>query len=152
MSIFALAWAKLRKQLGSSVYTLYNVQCIHCYTVYTLYKLYNVHNVPTHCWIVVAHQEMKITEFIVGHWSNLGFSWSLGHSHLEQNILQYQKKTNPLSHLITLVILVLVRAECVRCPWLLAQMKVATIFDICFPHLLLDTLLPFTPEGIVVGF
>ena len=28
MSIFALAWAKLRKQLGSSVYTLYNVQCI----------------------------------------------------------------------------------------------------------------------------
>ena len=33
MSVFALAWAKLRKQLGSSVY-----------------KLYNVHNVPTHCW------------------------------------------------------------------------------------------------------
>ena len=42
-----------------------------------------------------------------------------------------------------------------RCPWLLAQTKVATIFDI-FPHLgvllLLLTLLPFTPEEIVVGF
>ena len=35
---------------------------------------------------------MKITEFIVGHWSNLGFSWSLGHSHLKSNILQYQEK------------------------------------------------------------
>ena len=44
----------------------------------------------------------------------------------------------------------LVRAECVRCPWLLAQTKVATIFDI-FPHGVV-TLLPFTPEGIVVGF
>ena len=40
-----------------------------------------------------------------------------------------------------------------RCPWLLAQMKVATIFDI-FPHGVgvLLTLLPFNPEGIVVGF
>ena len=43
-----------------------------------------------------------------------------------------------------------------RCPWLLAQTKVATIFDI-FPHGvgvgdLLLTLLPFNPEGIVVGF
>ena len=42
-----------------------------------------------------------------------------------------------------------------RCPWVLAQTKVATIFDI-FPHLgdllLLLTLLPFNPEGIVVGF
>ena len=45
-----------------------------------------------------------------------------------------------------------------RCPWLLAQTKVATIFDI-FPHVLLLvlllvllTLLPFNPEGIVVGF
>ena len=49
----------------------------------------------------------------------------------------------------------LVRAECVRCPWLLAQTKVATIFDI-FPHggvlVLVLTLLPFTPERIVVGF
>ena len=46
------------------------------------------------------------------------------------------------------------RAECVRCPWLLAQTKVATIFDI-FPHVgvgVVLTLLPFTPEGIVVGF
>ena len=41
-----------------------------------------------------------------------------------------------------------------RCPWLLAQTKVATIFDI-FPHVgvgVVLTLLPFTPEGIVVGF
>ena len=45
------------------------------------------------------------------------------------------------------------KLECVRCPWLLAQTKVATIFDI-FPHVLLLvlTLLPFNPEGIVVGF
>ena len=41
-----------------------------------------------------------------------------------------------------------------RCPWLLSQTKVATIFDI-FPLLVvvvLGTLLAFTPEGIVVGF
>ncbi len=45
MSIFALAWAKLRKQLGFSVYTLYDVhvytdiQCTHCTncTMYTMY-------------------------------------------------------------------------------------------------------------------
>ena len=45
------------------------------------------------------------------------------------------------------------RAECVRCPWLLAQTKVATIFDI-FPHLLVVVVTPilFTPEEIVVGF
>ena len=48
------------------------------------------------------------------------------------------------------------RAECVRCPWLLAQTKVATILGI-FPLLvvlvvLLLTLLAFTPEGIVIGF
>ena len=55
----------------------------------------------------------------------------------------------------TKVATILVRAECVRCPWLLAQTKVATIFDI-FPHVgvvgVVLTLLPFTPEGIVVGF
>ena len=44
-----------------------------------------------------------------------------------------------------------------RFPWLVAQTKVATIFDI-FPHVgfgvgvVLVTLLLFTPEGIVVGF
>ena len=44
-----------------------------------------------------------------------------------------------------------------RCLWLLAETKVATIFDI-FPHVgvvvgvVVLTLLPFTPEGIVVGF
>ena len=46
------------------------------------------------------------------------------------------------------------RAECVRCPWLLAQTKVATILGI-FPLLvlvLLLILLAFTPEGIVVWF
>ena len=56
--------------------------------------------------------------------------------------------------LLLILIELLVRAECVRCPWLLAQTKVATILGI-FPHLLvlvLVTLLPFTPEGIVVGF
>ena len=45
MSIFALALAKLIKQLGFSVYTLYNVQRIHCIqcthctncTMYTMY-------------------------------------------------------------------------------------------------------------------
>ena len=49
---------------------------------------------------------------------------------------------------------ILVRVECVCCLWLLAQTKVATIFDI-FPHVgvgVVLTLLPFTPEGIVVGF
>ena len=45
----------------------------------------------------------------------------------------------------------LVRAECMHCPWLLAQIKVATFFGI-FPLVLVVTLLPFTPEGIVVGF
>ena len=39
----------------------------------------------------------------------------------------------------------LVQAECVRCLWLLAQTKVATIFG-------LVTLLDFTPQGIVIGF
>ena len=46
----------------------------------------------------------------------------------------------------------LVRAECVRCPWLLAQTKVATILGI-FPLLFL--LLPplfKTTEGVVVLF
>ena len=46
MSIFALALAKLIKQLGFSVYTLYNVQRIHCIqcthctncTMYTMYS------------------------------------------------------------------------------------------------------------------
>ena len=46
----------------------------------------------------------------------------------------------------------LVRAECVRCPWLLAQTKVATIFGIFSTVVVVVTLLPFTPEGIVVGF
>jgi hypothetical protein len=41
----------------------------------------------------------------------------------------------------------------VRCPWLLAQTKVATIFGhFSFSFLLLLTLLAFTPEGIVIGF
>ena len=46
------------------------------------------------------------------------------------------------------------RAECVRCPWLLTQTKVATILGI-FRHvgvLVLVTPIAFTPEGIVVGF
>ena len=45
------------------------------------------------------------------------------------------------------------RAECVRCPWLLAQTKVATIFGI-FPlvGVLVLTRPPITPEGIIVGF
>ena len=46
-----------------------------------------------------------------------------------------------------------------RCSWLLAQTKVATLLGI-FPLLVVVllvlvvvvTLLPFTPEGIVVGF
>ena len=47
----------------------------------------------------------------------------------------------------------LVRAECVRCPWLQAETKVATILGI-FLFLLLLFLIPLfkTPEGVVVGF
>ena len=45
------------------------------------------------------------------------------------------------------------RAECVRCPWLLAQTKVATILGIFFSSfLVVGTLLAFTQEGIIVGF
>jgi hypothetical protein len=42
---------------------------------------------------------------------------------------------------------VLVRVECVRCPWALLQNKVSTIFGIIFlsvPH-------TFLPEGVVLG-
>ena len=43
-----------------------------------------------------------------------------------------------------------------RCPWLLAQTKVATIFgnfsSLVVVVVLVGTLLPFNPEGIVVGF
>ena len=48
----------------------------------------------------------------------------------------------------------LVRAECVRCPWLLAETKVATILGIflLFSFLLLGVPLFKTPEGVVVGF
>jgi hypothetical protein len=46
----------------------------------------------------------------------------------------------------------LVRAECVRCPWLLALTKVATIFGIFL--FLVHFLTPQfkTTEGFVVGF
>ena len=46
---------------------------------------------------------------------------------------------------------ILVRAECVRCPWLLVETKVATILGI-FLFLLLGVLLFKNPEGVVVGF
>ena len=53
---------------------------------------------------------------------------------------------------------ILVRVECVRCPWLLAQTKVATILGTFF-HLFLSYLILFflpplfkTTEGVVVGF
>ena len=44
---------------------------------------------------------------------------------------------------------ILVRAECVRCPWLLAETKVATILGI-FSHFWAPPLFK-TPEGLVVG-
>ena len=44
----------------------------------------------------------------------------------------------------------LVRAECVRCPWLQAELKVATILG-NYSTLLLPPLFK-TPEGVVVGF
>ena len=53
---------------------------------------------------------------------------------------------------------ILVRAECVRFPWLLAQTKVATILGTFFHMLLSCYLIIFLPplfkttEGVVVGF
>jgi hypothetical protein len=44
---------------------------------------------------------------------------------------------------------ILVRAECVCCPWLLSETKVATILGI---YLLLLPPLFKIPEGVVVGF
>ena len=46
----------------------------------------------------------------------------------------------------------LVRAECVRCPWLLAQTKVATIFITFFHFFFLLPPLFKTTEGVVVLF
>ena len=44
----------------------------------------------------------------------------------------------------------LVRAECVRCPWLLAE-TMATIFGILLFFFFLGVPLFKTPEGVVVG-
>ena len=45
----------------------------------------------------------------------------------------------------------LVRTECMRCPWLQAETKVAIILGI-FSTLLVGATVNKTPEGVVVGF
>ena len=47
---------------------------------------------------------------------------------------------------------ILVRAECVRCPWLLAETKVATILGIFLFYLFFSPPLFKITEGVVVGF
>ena len=53
---------------------------------------------------------------------------------------------------LELIFILLVRAECVRCPWLQAETKVATILGIFLFLLFFGVPLFKAPEGVVVGF